>query len=82
MSKRKTTKRSDQRRIEQALIRQKPKPDKPQRPEEKPKPQSLGDYLRSLGWTERTSEYPGETITIIGAPRPPREKPNETKGSS
>jgi hypothetical protein len=38
-NKRKTTKRSDQRRIEQALIRQKPKPaqpTKPPSPNEKP----------------------------------------------
>jgi hypothetical protein len=65
-NKRKTTKRSDQRRIEQALIRQKPKPNKPR--EENPRQLSIPDYLLAPAGR-------GETITIIGAPRPPPKKP-------
>jgi hypothetical protein len=40
--------------------------------DEKTKPQSLRDYVRSLGWVDETAEHQGETTTIIGAPRPPK----------
>jgi hypothetical protein len=42
--------------------------------EEPAKPQSLNSYLASLGWTKEDAAASGETITIIGAPRPPAKK--------
>jgi hypothetical protein len=77
MNKRKTTKRSDQRRIEQTLIRQKPKPAEPANPQNE-KRERPGEpaarrpinwqTLKEWGWVDETSEHLGETITIIGAP--------------
>ena len=36
---------------------------------------SLRSRLLALGWKDMTSEMRGKTITIIGAPRPRRQKP-------
>jgi hypothetical protein len=49
-------------------------------PDAPAKPQSLRDYLLSLGWVDETSDHLGETITIIGAPPQRQKKPASDSG--
>jgi hypothetical protein len=77
---RQVQKRSNKRQAERAVLHrrrekeqretERKRDSEPKPPADKPaKPQSAGDYLRSLGWEDTTHESLGETITIIGAPR-------------